>query len=1269
MSKMLRKLIIVCWWLAVFMSAALAIFVLSVKQLLPYLDHYRPQIESNLKQITGYSVTLENIEGSLEGIDPTVSVIGLNVQANDQPAVVIDELRVRFDVVQSLLTLSPQFTYIRFIHPVISLQETGGKWRLNGALASKNVTNDVGIERVLDYLSAQRNFSIVDAKLLIISEEMGNHSLTIPSTYIFRKGSESFLTSTLYLDDDKSPLEMNAKIVDPLSLFSGYHVKASIKAPVLSLPLGSSLVSAVPELASIQYGGDIWVDFKIGKELEVQFESTNVLVSFRDGESYQASPSIKLRYSQKSPSLHVDVHNLVLKDQLGHGYPASNLSYEWNALTNRSHIGFDRFDIALAHQIGKHFLLPDWNATKILTGLSPVGMAKNGSLRLWREEGVLSFQYLSNLVSGSVDGYKGIPKASNINAVFSLSEESGYIDFRGRDNEIEFDTVYDEAWKTDSLSGYVDWRRQENIFLVAGRDLVVDRNGSSITGGFRLEIRRSEPDWISLDLHGENVSIKDRLTYIPQQALNEQVVDWIDEAFVGGNVDSIDVLVHSELIKAPSPHVRVQMAVSDVDVAFDKKWPVARQVNGTFDLNQAGISVNVDSALWQGVPVSGLLVTVPIAAGSADWVNLKGALSGESSQIFSALQATPLAESVLLPFDTWQIEGSVDSRFEISVPLIDDVEPKVELALDFQNNALYVGDVDIHSQIHQGRVNYTTAEGITGSEFDLEAFGGDAHLVLSSTYSATDELVIAGDISGIADLYKVAKWRKMSEPLASRYSGDVGYSGQLWVNQVQSGQVDFTLSSDLQGGVIDFPLPIGKTAEESKKLTVKVSGHGQDLIVDQDYDAFMRSRVLVRDGEFIGGDVMLNNTLPLSSNIPKGLVINGGLDQLDVMEWQEVIKDLSELAVSAEGGSLLKAPQWLSRMDIIVDNLKVNEQNTLHNLKASYDAMTDSSLRVSSDEVSLVLTDREYGPDLHFNFLSWNTAQEDSLEKATNEAPIHANQIPNMTLSIDQFYLDDSPYGDWQLTVSRDGNRVRIDPITTQLKTGKLKGYIVWLDEEADSNVEFVVQASGDNLEELTKKFSTESVVTSKKYQINVALNWKGHPFYFDRESVSGHINFDSRNGNFSSIDEVPSFLKVLGIFNMGALTRRLTLDFSDVYASGLSYDEFDGALSLSDGILTTTSPIAIISPSAEIVVEGSANIVDETLDERMTATIPISGALPLAGLLWGTPQLAGLLYITNKLIGSQLSKVTSVRYKVEGTFDEPIMTPIKYQPKDEKGK
>ncbi|NLU99752.1 TIGR02099 family protein [Marinomonas sp. UCMA 3892] len=1267
MRWLLRKLILFTFWGAIAFSALLAIFAVSVGQLLPYLDHYRPQIEHNLQQIMGYPVTLEEIGGRLEGVDPTVSISGFKLQANGQSAITVNEMRVRLDTVKSLLTLSPQFTYIRFVRPKVGLQESDGQWRLNGATPSRNVGNEVGVERVLDYLSAQRNFSIYDAELAVNSDQFGQHLVRIPHVYIFQKSFESLLTSELYLDDYESPFHLDARIDQTRSLLSNYRVKASIKAPLFSIPLNDMLPDNSYSLSSIEFGGDIWLDALVGKELEVRTEATQLNVAFDDGQKYEVTSSIKLRYSQKHPSVRVDVHDMLVKDKDGLNYPTTDLSFDWSSVTNRSNISFARADLGLAHKIAAHFLPEDTNASKILNGLDPNGMAKNGSVSLWRENDELSFQFLSNLQSASIKGYNGIPKASNINAVLSLSDESGYVDFRGRDSEIAFDTIYDESWRTSFLSGYVSWQQQQDVFLVEGRDLVVQRNGANVSGGFRLEVRDTEPDWIALDLHGSNLSVTDRLTYLPPKALSDDVMSWIKGAFADtGKVDNVDVLVQSELSDDAEPHVRVQLDVSNADVTFDENWPTATNVNGFFEFDEVGVSVQVKSGNLLDLPVNNLLLTVPISNGSADWLNLKGKVSNNAPLILATLRATPLADSVLQPFANWQLDGKVKGSFDVAVPFKEGAEPKVQLDLDFKDNLLAINDIGLSTHVTNGHLSYSSEQGITNSEFDSQVLGGSSHLILSSAVASNGGLAVFGDFSGDVDVKQVAAWQKLPEAALKKVSGKAAYTGRLSVNQSQDGQVDLVIDSDLLGANINLPEPVGKNAEEAKALRIKVMQHEKDIVIDADYATLSKARILLQDNDFAGGEVILNGgkDQTLNAKIPKGLVLTGDFDRFYVEDWQSAFTDLSsDVSTSSEGAEVPEVPEWLSKVDLIVDEVIVNPSNTWHNFKVAYNSATNKSLFVSSDEMNFSLLNKDGSPDLHFGFLSWNTSPADPSEPESQSSPISAKQIPNMTLSVDQLYFNENPYGDWQLAISREGDVVRIDPISSKLKTGSLKGSLFWQDKGDNSSVELAMAASGADLAELTKKFSNDAFVSSKKYKFDVGLSWKGHPFYFDRESVSGRISFSAEDGNFSKVDELPAFLKALGIFNIGALSRRLLLDFSDVYEPGLTYDKFSGTLSLDKGILKTTSPISIIAPSAELVVAGEANIVTETLNEKLTATFPLTGTLPLAGLLWGTPQLAGLLFITDKLIGDQLSKVTSVQYKVEGSFNDPVMTPIRYQP------
>ncbi|TYL48073.1 YhdP family protein [Marinomonas sp. IMCC 4694] len=1263
MGWLFRKSMILIFWLLVTFSVLLAIFTLSVGKLLPYLDYYRPQIERNLQQIIGHPVSLQRIDGQLEGIDPTVSVSEFVLNVNGQSAIKIDEMRIRLDTVKSLLNLSPHFTYIRFVKPAVNLREIDGEWRLSGAVSSNNANNTVAIERILDYLYAQRNFSILDANLHVTSDQYGGHDIRIPHVYLFQKSFESLLNATFYLDDSAAPFVVNARLDKTRSLVRDYRIKAAISAPATKLP---SALFTDNALSTVELGGSIWLDARIGKEIEVRSEATQLNMVFDDGKAFELRSSIRFKYTYNNPSVRIDIRALQMKDDQGLTYPASNAVFDWSSVTGRSNLRFDRADVALSHRFAQYFIPQKTTAAQLLKGLSPEGVAKNALVRWWSVKDKVSFEFLSNVHAAAIQSYKGIPQASDVNAVLSLSNDGGYVDFRGKGSELKIDTVYDTSWITDDLAGYVTWQKLDDAFLVNGRDLLIARHGADVSGGFRLEVRDNQPNWLALDLHGKNLSVEDRLEYLPKNALSGELTRWIDDAFVGrGTVTAADILLNGELSEGRKPHVRVKLAVSEADIEFDKNWPLASKVSGVFDFDGTGVSVAIESGRLLDLPLNNLMLTVPVIDGVADWLNLKGSVNEEAERILTTLRLTPLADSILKPFEQWHLGGDVKGEFSVAIPFSKERQPTAQLMLNFQDNLLRLDDIQLMVHLQRGQFRYGSEVGVTDSEFDIEALGGLSHLVLTSEYTAEGRLAVLGDLTGNVAVKNLAKWHKLPSAAIEKLSGEMSYSGQLAINKSQEGQIDLVVDSNLFGTQIRLPEPIGKGATEPNPLRVKVMKHESDMVIDVDYAAFSKARVLLQDARFVGGELVFGGAqeASLSAKIPRNLVVKGDLNRLYVEDWLSVFNDFSRQSDRSDANArLLAMPDWLSQIDLIVDSVVVNDINTWHNAKVSYRSEGKSVLQLSADEMNVSLSEKMGVPDLHFGFLSWNTLPSDELS-SNKEAPIKASQIPTMTLSLDQFYLNENPYGDWQMAITREGNVITVEPLSTQLKTGRFTGRMIWQDVGVDSNVDLTLVANGADLAELTGKFSSEAFVSSKEYSINVGLGWKGHPFSFDRSTASGSIEFFAENGNFRKVDELPVFLKALGIFNIGALSRRLLLDFSDVYEPGLTYDEFAGALFLKQGILQTRSPITIVSPTAELSVSGQANIVNETLDETLTATFPLTGTLPLAGLLWGTPQLAGLLYITDKLIGEQLSKVTSVQYKVEGSFSDPSMTVIRYRP------
>ncbi|MCV2402900.1 DUF3971 domain-containing protein [Marinomonas sp. C2222] len=1267
MKWLLSKAIVILFWGAVFISSLGIMFALGFGKVLPYLDNYRPQIESNLQQIIGHPVSIRMIDGRLEGLDPSISVSGFSLAPNGVPAVTIKEMRIRLDLIQSILTLSPQFSYLRFIDPHIHLAEDQGAVRLKGTTPSSSVKSDVGVERVLGYLSDLRNVSILGAKVNVTSKTFGDHFFESSEIYVFQKENETLFRGEFYLNEGESAFLLNARLETPSSFLGTPRLKASVVAPNFSLPLNSLMSSTNFPISHVDVEGNIWLDVLLGKQLDLRSESNNIRLTFNDGKYYDLSSSLKLGYIHSQPSLKLVLSDLAVKEK-GQDYLATDIEVDWSSLTNRTRIKFDQIDLELAKGLGGQFIPSHYQAKRLVDGLAPSGKALNGEVSLFRKNDKLSFEYISNLQSASVNAYQGIPEVDKINAVFRLSEDEGSVDFRGKSSSLLFEEVYSQPWLTESASGYVAWK-QDQDFIVTGQNLHIQRNKADIKGDFRLEIRQTEPDWISLDLHGENIPIIDRLTYIPPTALDQELQEWIQQAFDGqGQADSIDVFVQSELSNSASPDVKVKLVASNLDVTFDESWPTAHEVKGVFEYDKSGVIVQIDSALLQDLSVSGIRLEAPIIENKVDWLYLKGAVEDDSNVILALLNDTPLRDSVLTPFENWYMEGDVKGQMNIGIPFTDQ-DAKVDVSLNFKDNPLLIKDLELESVIQQGQVTYTSEDGLKNTNFDIQAFGGTSHLKLTSRFTEEKDLIVYGDLEGVANVQDVATWQTAPEALLNKATGTTHYVGNLSINEAQDGQFELMVTSDLFGVDIYLPEPVGKSNEELRALEVKVMVHEDDLVVDAFYTDLLDSRFLFKDSHFIGGEVLLNSKTSLSTNVPQGVVLRGSMDYVNSEDWHAAFAADADQVSSDQGGaseSFDLFPSWLNTVDLIVDSLLLNKDNTWNNLKVSYQKENDNGFLVSADEGNLRLTISDV-PELHFGYLSWSTDSSEDDQRGLEEAPISASQIPDMRLKIDELYIDQQPYGDWQTTVSRTGTKVIASPITSALKGGEFLGSFIWDDRGESSTVKMEVTAKGKDLAELTGKFSEEAFISSESYDINVDLGWQGHPFDFHRESLSGGIRFQGEKGNFNQVEEIPAFLKALGIFNVGALSRRLTLDFRDVYEPGLSYDTFSGDLNLKDGILKTVKPIHIVSPSAELSLKGTANIVDETLDERLTATFPLSGTLPLAGLLLGSPQLAGILFLTDQLIGDQISKVTSIQYSIKGPFSNPNIAPVKFEPSNKK--
>lgn len=1269
----MKRITDIIWWSVVSFVLILASVIILVKLLLPYVDQYRQQIERNVSQISGYDIRIDNISAKLEGLDPsfTISGVSLSTEKEGQP-LRFERLMIRFNLWESLIKREPVFSYIRFYQTKVSLSEISGRWSLTGLPIAAS-ENTGGFARIFNYLLDQRQISLVDMDIEIVSERIGRFDLLSNAVYLHRTKTGIGISADIRHQEYDDEFTLKAEIKGDLREPDSLSLDVEFDLPEVSITPSEVTELADLKLAQLDVAAKLWLSYSVSSDVSLVGDF-NVTPKFETGETLSLSATLKSHYSLQNRTLSMQLSDLSI-DKDGTKYPPINLALDSDIAQQTMDISFDRLDIALGTELALPYMKDSWFVTGMLEAMKAQGEALNGHLSISKAP-ALSIAYQGNLSIESSLGYRNIPSAASIDALLTINDNQGSIAFASNDANIAFPLMYKDVWHLDGLAGRVEWAPLQDAFLVTANDMYLNRNNADLEADFRLEVVKNYADTLALDIHAERLMVKGGLAYIPDSALPLSARDWLNGALLEGQVEQVDFVLQTELDKGAKPQFLVDLDVEGAKVKFASDWPVAERLDANVLVDNTGVNLDLSFASIDRVEGRDLSITLPFTQGGLSELRLSGRISDDLADVMALLSQTNLSENVLKPFQSWDVSGPADAKFELVLPLSeqDASEPYLNLSLAVTDSDLYINDLKLSGKVLSGRLNYDTKKGIFDSNFDVEAFSGRAQLDLFGDVVASGNLAISAKVAGDLDLQEVMAWQNLPTLLLDAVQGSVVFDADFLIDANQSGVIRINAETDLLGASVALPKPFSKTSNIKKPLILAIDLSPESVDVTIRYDQKYRSKLRFSNAEFYGGHALLDEPESERFIVSKGLSLQGQLAHVELAAWRKLFSSPDE---SGTPQSLrLFVPEWLSYVNFIADQVRLNEDNLLHNAKLEYDRREASSdLYLTAEEMGVKLSKDLRGPVVNFSYLSWHSEEPaiependvEALEEVSAQIAssniIRAEQIPSMTLNINELVINDKPYGDWNLMLTSLGKRLRIDPISTELEKGDFTGSLFWQDDE-HSNVELILAIEGENIDELTRKFSPEALLTSKDYKIDVSLSWLGTPFDINRETLTGRINFIAKNGVVEKINELPSFLKALGVFNIHALARRLTLDFSDVNSDGLTYDKISTLLSIQKGQLTTLEPLRVVSPAVEIELKGQADLVTETLDEHLLASFPLGNALPIAGLLLGVPQVAGILYITDKIFGSQLAKVTSVEYTIKGPFSEPVITPVVHKPK-----
>jgi uncharacterized protein YhdP len=181
--------------------------------------------------------------------------------------------------------------------------------------------------------------------------------------------------------------------------------------------------------------------------------------------------------------------------------------------------------------------------------------------------------------------------------------------------------------------------------------------------------------------------------------------------------------------------------------------------------------------------------------------------------------------------------------------------------------------------------------------------------------------------------------------------------------------------------------------------------------------------------------------------------------------------------------------------------------------------------------------------------------------------------------------------------------------------------------------------------------------IRARKGDVSLQVYWPGAPNDDFLSVISGNISMDFRNGELRDLE--PGAGKLLGLLSITALPRRLALDFSDVFASGLSFDRLSGDYVLRDGDAFTNN-LTLDGPTAKAVVVGRTGLGARDYDQTAVVTASIGNTLPVAGALAGGPAVGAAVWLLSKMFQKPLDDLSQGYYRITGSWDDPLIEPVK---------
>jgi uncharacterized protein (TIGR02099 family) len=628
---------------------------------------------------------------------------------------------------------------------------------------------------------------------------------------------------------------------------------------------------------------------------------------------------------------------------------------------------------------------------------------------------------------------------------------------------------------------------------------------------------------------------------------------------------------------------------------------------------------------------------------------IRAVASGALHDGLELLKASPIGPKLGDPFARLQGQGSIRAQLGLDLPIRNLDARNIEVTTQLTNATVSMQGIDAPPvNALNGTLGVHNTLLATG---DLEGQWMGSPLKVTIREDGPDRSIL--DANGRANAERLQPL--LGLPASVRLTGATDWhlaAGlPAGVSEVPR-QRTYDIDSDLQGLGIGLPYPLGKDEAEAKPLRTSLRfDDDDDTLTARSSLGDVRSLMRVRRGpqgwELDRGGVRADGIAPALPD-HRGIRIEGAVDRFVLDDW------LALRDTQGSGGKPLS--YYLHAANVRVGTFEAlgyrwpDVRGMLQSTAAGWRVDVDGANAAGQ----LIIPETFTGTQplrATLDRLVLDKAQ--STENEGEEDTRDPRNIPNLQLYISDLRIGPRKIGAVELKASRVPQGIRIDDGTIVGESVRAVGHGEWLVTNEGPRASLNATITSSDVAATLRSLGYREVVQAKRGEVRADLSWPGSFNASFLDHASGTIAVDAENGQLVIVQ--PGAGRVLGLFSVAALPRRLALDFSDLTEKGLAFDTVHGDFNLKDGNAYTNN-LLLRGPAAEIGIAGRTGLGAKDYDQTAVVTGHLGASLPVAGALAGGPVIGAAVLLFSQVFKEPLKGITRGYYRITGPWDDPVV-------------